>query len=151
MTAGYSGKPLSAKLGLASGQRLLVVDAPAHLDALIADAPPGIARLARLREFDVGWIFVTRAADLAPQLARLLPKLAQGGMIWVSWPKKASAAATDMTEDRVRDAALPLGLVDIKVCAVDDTWSGLKLARRRAAPASPRSPATRTPGARGSR
>jgi hypothetical protein len=66
MTAGYSGKPLSAKLGLASGQRLLVVEAPAHLDALIADAPPGIARLARLREFDVGWIFVTRAAELAP-------------------------------------------------------------------------------------
>jgi hypothetical protein len=131
-TAGYSGKSLAAKLGLKAGQRLLVVDGPAHLDTLIADAPPGIQRLQRLAPFDVGWVFATRAPDLAPQLARLLGKLADGGMIWVSWPKKASGVATDMTEDRVRDAALPMGLVDIKVCAVDETWSGLKLARRRA-------------------
>jgi len=131
MIAGYSGKPLPAKLGLASGQRLLVVDGPAHLDTLIAGAPAGVARLGRLSEFDVGWIFVTRNKALARQLERLLPKLAPGGMIWVSWPKKASGVATDMTEDRVRDAALPLGLVDIKVCAVDETWSGLKLTRRR--------------------
>ena len=172
-TAGYSGKPLSAKLGLKAGQRLLVIDGPRHVDALIADAPPGVKRLQRLAEFDVGWVFVTRTADLAPQLGRLLPKLADGGMIWVSWPKKAAGVATDMsppgrskgesaskraarreerlTEDRVRDAALPLGLVDIKVCAVDETWSGLKLTRRRAAPASPRSPATPTRGGRASR
>ena len=151
MTAGYSGKPLAAKLGLASGQRLLVIDPPPHLDALVADAPKDLTRLARLSEFDVGWIFVTRYAGLAARLERLLPKLAQGGMIWVSWPKKASGVATDMTEERVRDAALPLGLVDVKVCAVDDTWSGLKLLRRRASPAPPRSPATPTRGGRASR
>ena len=151
MTAGYSGKPLAAKLGLAGGQRLLVVDGPPHLDALIADAPKDLTRLARLGEFDVGWIFVTRSAALGTQLARLLPKLAQGGMIWVSWPKKSSGVATDMSEDRVREAALPLGLVDVKVCAVDETWSGLKLLRRRASPAPPRAPATRTRGGRGSR
>ena len=131
--AGYSGKSLSAKLGLKSGQTLLVIDGPAQVDALIADAPPGVKRLQRLAAFDVGWVFVTRATDLAAHLRRMLPKLAQGGMIWVSWPKKASGLATDMSEDRVRDAALPLGLVDIKVCAVDATWSGLKLTRRRAA------------------
>jgi hypothetical protein len=151
MTAGYSGKPLAAKLGLASGQRLLLVDPPAHLDTLIADAPRDLARLPRLAEFDVGWIFATRYDDLARALARTLPKLAQGGMIWVSWPKKSSGVATDMTEDRVRDAALPLGLVDVKVCAVDETWSGLKLLRRRASPATPPAPATPTRGARGSR
>ena len=151
MTAGYSGKPLAAKLGLASGQRLLVVDPPPHVDALIADAPQDLARLARLGEFDVGWIFATRRVDLARALERLLPKLAHGGMIWVSWPKKSAGVATDVTEDRVRDAALPLGLVDVKVCAVDDTWSGLKLLRRRASPAPPRSPATPTRGGRASR
>ena len=151
MTAGYSGKPLAAKLGLASGQRLLVVDPPPHLDALVADAPKDITRLARLGDFDVGWIFATRYAALAMQLARLLPKLAQGGMIWVSWPKKSSGVATDMSEDRVREAALPLGLVDVKVCAVDETGSGLKLLRRRASPAPPRAPATRIRGGRASR
>ena len=151
MSAGYSGKTLSAKLGLKSGQRMLIVGAPSHVDALIADAPAGVLRLARLAEFDVAWVFVMRADDLASQLARLLAKMADGATIWVSWPKKASGVATDMTEDRVRDAALPLGLVDVKVCAVDATWSGLKLLRRRASPASPRAPATPTRGARGSR
>ena len=151
MTAGYSGKPLAAKLGLASGQRLLVVDPPPHFDALVADAPGDLVRLARLSTFDVGWIFATRCTGLAERLARMLPKLAQGGMIWVSWPKRSSGVATDMSEDRVRDAALPLGLVDVKVCAVDDTWSGLKLLRRRASPAPPRARATPTRGGRGSR
>jgi hypothetical protein len=151
VSAGYSGKTLSVKLGLKSGQRLLVVGGPSHVDSLIADAPTGIARLARLAEFDVAWVFATRADDLASQLSRLLPKMADGAMIWASWPKKASGVTTDVTEDRVRDAALPLGLVDVKVCAVDETWSGLKLLRRRSSPASPRSPATRTRGARDSR
>lgn len=136
MTAGYSGKSLPAKLGLAAGKRLLVVDGPAHLDALIADAPAGLIRLERLLKFDIGWIFVKSYAELPKQLERLLPRLAQGGMIWVSWPKKASAIVTDMTEDLVREAALPLGLVDVKVCAVDQTWSGLKLTRRRQQKAS---------------
>jgi len=131
-TAGYSGKPLSAKLGLKPGQRLLIVDGPAHVDELIADVQD-VMRLRRLAAFDVGWIFVVRAEGLAARLDAMLPKLAQGGMIWVSWPKKASRVTTDVTEDRVRAAALPLGLVDVKVCAVDETWSGLKLMRRRVA------------------
>jgi hypothetical protein len=128
---GYSGKALPAKLGLRQGHRLLVVDPPPHLDTLLAGAPDGIVHLARLAPFDVGWVFVGNSPALGPALARLLPKLADAGMVWVSWPKRASGVATDMTEDRVREAALPLGLVDVKVCAVDATWSALKLVRRR--------------------
>ena len=91
-----------------------------------------MARLARLAQFDIAILFVTSREGLAAALARALGKLAQGGMIWVAWPKKASGVATDVTEDTVRDVALPLGMVDVKVCAIDATWSGLKLVRRRA-------------------
>jgi hypothetical protein len=78
-------------------------------------------------------LFVTSRVALAAALTRTLPKLAAGGMIWIAWPKKASGVATDVTEDAVRAVALPLGIVDVKVCAIDATWSGLKLLRRRAA------------------
>jgi len=99
--------------------------------AQLLQGAPKVARLARLSEFDVGLLFVTSRAVLAATLPRLLGKLADGGMIWVAWPKKSSGAATDVTEDTVRDVALPLGIVDVKVCAIDATWSGLKLLRRR--------------------
>jgi hypothetical protein len=130
--AGYSGKPLWQKLGLKDGQRLVVADPPQQLPQLLAGAPEGMVRLARLAEFDVALLFVTSRAALAAALARTLPKLSPGGMIWIAWPKKASGVATDVTEDTVRDVALPLGIVDVKVCAIDATWSGLKLLRRRA-------------------
>jgi len=128
--AGYSGKALWQKLGLREGQRLYVFEPPGELAQLLQGAPK-VARLARLSEFDVGLLFVTSRAVLAATLPRLLGKLADGGMIWVAWPKKSSGAATDVTEDTVRDVALPLGIVDVKVCAIDATWSGLKLLRRR--------------------
>ena len=131
--AGYSGKPLWQKLGLKEGQRLFVATPPEHLPQLLAGAPEGIVRLARLVEFEIALLFVTSRVALAAALARALPKLAQGGMIWIAWPKKASGVATDVTEDTVRDVALPMGIVDVKVCAIDATWSGLKLLRRRAA------------------
>ena len=134
--AGYSGKPLWQKLGLREGQRLLVADAPEHLPQLLAGAPDGVvrlARLARLAEYDIAVLFVTSRAALAATLTRTVPKLAAGGMIWIAWPKKASGVATDLTENMVRAAALPMGIVDVKVCAIDATWSGLKLLRRRAA------------------
>jgi hypothetical protein len=130
--AGYSGKPLWQKLGLKAGQRLYVADGPRNLPQLLEGAPNAVARLPRLGEFDVALLFVTSRRALAAALARALPKLAEGGMIWVAWPKKASGVATDVTEDTVRDVALPLGIVDVKVCAIDATWSGLKLLRRRA-------------------
>jgi len=132
-TVGYSGKPLWQKLGLKDGQRLYIVEAPPDLPQLLAGAPKGVTRIARLAEFDIAMLFVTSRAALATALARALPKLAVGGMIWVAWPKKASGVATDVTEDTVRDVALPQGIVDVKVCAIDATWSGLKLLRRRAA------------------
>jgi len=129
-TAGYSGTPLPAKLGIVENARVLVIDAPPDLDRLLAGAPPTIA-LERLAAFDIALAFVTREAKLAAALKRLFPNLAQRGMIWICWPKRASGVATDVTEDTVRKHALPLGLVDIKVCAIDATWSGLKLVRRR--------------------
>lgn len=129
--AGYSGKPLWQKLGLADGQRLLAVAAPPYLDQLLAGTPAGVRRLARAAEFDVALVFVVDRAALGATLDRLLPRLADRGMIWVAWPKKTSGVATDVTEDAVRAVALPLGIVDVKVCAIDATWSGLKFLRRR--------------------
>ena len=129
--AGYSGKALWQKLGLKAGQRLYVVDGPRHLPQLLEGAPDAVAQLTRLTEFDIALLFVTSRSALATALARALPQLAVSGMIWVAWPKKASGVATDVTEDTVREVALPRGLVDVKVCAIDATWSGLKLLRRR--------------------
>jgi hypothetical protein len=128
--AGYSGNPLWRKLGLKEGQRVYVFEPPRELPQLLEGAPR-VAMLARFSEFDVGLIFIASRAALAAALPRVLGKLAAGGMIWVAWPKKASGVATDVTEDTVRDVALPLGIVDVKVCAIDATWSGLKLLRRR--------------------
>ena len=129
--AGYSGKALWQKLGLADGQRLLLVNAPRDIDDLLAGAPV-MSRLPRLAEFEVAIAFFVRRGELQLSLAKLLSRLAQGGMIWIAWPKKTSGVATDITENVVRDVALPTGLVDVKVCAIDATWSGLKLLRRRA-------------------
>jgi Protein of unknown function (DUF3052) len=131
-TAGYSGKPLWQKLGLKDRQRFYVFDAPPDLPQLLSGAPKGVARIPRLTEFDIALLFVKSRKSLAEKLAQALPKLADGGMIWVAWPKKTSAVVTDLTENTLRDLALPFGMVDVKVCAIDATWSGLKLLRRRA-------------------
>lgn len=131
-TAGYSGKPLAAKLGLRDGQRFHLVGAPqGYLAAL---APPAGLTLSRTaRGADVIQLFVTRRADLDRLFEALHAGLAPGGMIWVSWPKAASGVPSDVREETVREVALPRGFVDVKVCAVDETWSGLKLVRRRPA------------------
>ena len=128
--SGYSGTPLPAKLGIFEGARLLVLDPPPDLDRLLEGAPVTL-RLSRTAAFDIALVFVTREAALEPALERLLPKLAERGMVWICWPKRASGVSTDVTEDTVREHALPLGLVDVKVCAIDAKWSGLKLLRRR--------------------
>jgi hypothetical protein len=128
--AGYSGTPLPAKLGLKSGQRVLAVNAPAHFAALVAGAPPDIDWLPRLSAFDVALVFVADRAALAHELGRLNAKLPDAGMIWVAWPKKASGVSTELTENIVRAVGLDVGLVDVKVCAIDATWSGLKFVRR---------------------
>ena len=136
-SAGYSGKPLWQKLGLRDGTRVYVADAPPTWPRLLAEAPRGVAWLPRLGQFDIAILFVTSRAALAAALARTLPKMGAGAMIWVAWPKRASGVVTDVTEDTVRAVALPMGVVDVKVCAIDATWSGLKLVRRRAPAAAP--------------
>jgi hypothetical protein len=129
---GYSGTPLWKKLGLAPGLRLCVIGAPADYDALIAGAPAPIERAARPGA-GVGLVhlFVEQRADLARQLPRLREQLVSDAVLWVSWPKKASKRPTDITEDVIRELALPIGWVDVKVCAVDAVWSGLKLVVRK--------------------
>lgn len=130
-SAGYSGKPLWQKLGLAPGQRLRIVDAPSDYAGLTG-FDVALAVPVQRGAFDFGHAFVRTRRELDAVLAKLDPLLAPAGQLWISWPKKASKVPTDITEDSVRDAALPLGLVDVKVCAVDAVWSGLKLVRRKA-------------------
>ena len=128
--AGYSGTPLPKKLGLKPGMRAYAIDPPQQLETLLAGAPPDLVWLARLAPFDFALVFATRRLALLRGLAQAEPKLADGGMIWVAWPKKTSGVATDLTEDSVRTAGLAASLVDVKVCAIDSTWSGLKFVRR---------------------
>ena len=129
--AGYSGTPLVRKLGFAPGMRVHYAHAPAHLDALIGELPDGVRVLKRpAAGLDLALLFVTRRAALGRGLQALQPRLQPAGLIWVAWPKKASKVATDITEDVVREVALPRGLVDVKVCAIDEVWSGLKLVVR---------------------
>ena len=131
MVAGYSGTPLPAKLGIRPGQRAWLVDVPADVEAPLQASLAETKRLSRLAAFDVALVFVASRAMLTAALDRIAPKMDDAGMIWIAWPKRASGVNSDVTEDAVRADALPRGLVDVKVCAIDATWSGLKLVRRR--------------------
>jgi hypothetical protein len=128
--AGYSGTPLWKKLGLKPGMTACVIGAPPDYAALIAGGP--VVNWGALRH-GAGFIhlFTPFRAELEDGLRACLPLMARDGMIWVSWPKKASRLPCDYTEDTIREVCLPLGLVDIKVCAVSDIWSGLKLMIRK--------------------
>jgi len=131
--SGYSGTPLAKKLGIAPGHRVKISGAPPNYEDLLRPLPERVAISPRLRgQVDMWHLFATSRRELADGLGDAMAGTEAGGVIWVSWPKKASGVATDVTEDRIRDLALPLGLVDVKVCAVDETWSGLKLVRRKA-------------------
>jgi hypothetical protein len=130
--AGYSGTPLVRKLGFKPGMRAHYVAAPDGFDALLGELPDGVRVLGRpAPQLDLVVLFVLTRAELERRLAGLHAKLVQDGMLWVAWPKRASKVPTDMTEDVVRDVALPRGLVDVKVCAIDETWSSLKLVIRK--------------------
>jgi len=131
--AGYSGKPAWQKLGLAPALRVLVRDAPGDYAALVGCAADALTLVGARAAFDIAHVFATSRTALAREIAALDERLPDSGMLWVSWPKKASKVATDISEDVVREIALPLGLVDVKVCAIDAVWSGLKLVRRRSA------------------
>jgi hypothetical protein len=130
--AGYSGKSLIAKLGWKEGPKAIVIAAPANY-AELTDAAAIVSKKSAppSGSFDFIHLFVKDTAGLARDLPDLEPRLSEGGMIWVSWPKKTSPLFRDLTEGGVRKVCLPLGLVDVKVCAVDNDWSGLKLYRRK--------------------
>ncbi len=130
--AGYSGTPLVKKLGIKAGHKIFLAGAPPHYPKLVAPLPDGVRFVARVAgDTDVVHLFATRKALLAKSLRAALAKIKPDAAIWVSWPKKSSGVTTDIVEDNIRELALPLGLVDIKVCAVDDVWSGLKLVIRK--------------------
>jgi hypothetical protein len=136
--AGYSGTPLAQKLGLKDGQRALFVDLPASLAELTTSrqfVESTRITVSQLGDAAPGYNFIhlfTAARSVLESLTQpLMNLIARDGMIWVSWPKKAAKVATDITEDVIRDVVLPIGLVDVKVCAVDETWSGLKLVIRK--------------------
>jgi hypothetical protein len=130
--AGYSGTPLSKKLGYRSGMRCATLGAPSHHAALLGELPEGLTVLSRPgRDMDLVHLFARDEAELARRFAALAERLAPAGMLWISWPKKSSPLFTGLTEDGVRRIGLAAGLVDVKVCAVDEDWSGLKFVRRR--------------------
>lgn len=125
---GYSGKSLGDKLGVKADKIAIALNAPAHYDTLFAgDAPKRGAR----GNADLVHLFCADRAAFAKGLKPALARVNEGGMLWVSWPKKSSKLFKDMTEDDIRAAVLPIGWVDVKVCAVDADWSGLKIVRRK--------------------
>ena len=130
--AGYSGTPLAQKLGMKPKMRVVVINAPSNYWLLLGKFAKDIQFTNRIGAgANFVHLFAKRRSDLQRQLNRLRTKIADAGVLWVSWPKKSSGVKTDITEDVIRAVALPLGFVDIKVCAVDETWSGLKLMIRR--------------------
>lgn len=130
--AGYSGTPLPKKLGIKEGSRLAVLGAPAGFDATLGDLPPRVERLSQARgSLDVVVFFTTERARLERRLDALTRAIHPAGGLWVAWPKRASGLPTDLDENAIRDVALPRGLVDNKVCAIDGTWSGLRLVIRK--------------------
>jgi hypothetical protein len=133
MPAGYSGTPLVQKLGITPGCRIHAVNAPANYRELLDPLPKDITFVETLEpNLDLVHAFAERAADLEATLPNYVASIKGNGAIWVSWPKKASKVPTDITEDVIRKLALATVLVDVKVCAVDDVWSGLKLVIRTA-------------------
>jgi hypothetical protein len=136
--AGYSGTPLPQKLGIKENHKVIVLGAPATFAKTLGTLPTGAAvatKLAgkqpRFELVDVAIVFVTKRSELASALERMRPRMAPAAGLWIAWPKKSSGVATDMTEQAIRDVALPTGLVDNKVCAIDETWSGLRLVIRK--------------------
>jgi hypothetical protein len=126
--AGYSGTPLPKKLGVGPGSRVSLVDAPPGLREVLAAVDPDWVATGPV---DVVVLGVTQRSALTAALPALGERIRPAGAVWISWPKKASKLPTDITEDVIREKCLPLGLVDVKVCAIDEQWSGLKLVWRR--------------------
>jgi hypothetical protein len=131
--AGYSGTPLAKKLGIRAGSRVVVINAPLNYAALLEPVPDGVHFDAKMSDTtDIVHAFCMRRTELEAGLQRWRHQIRADAMVWVSWPKKAAKLPTDITEDTIRTVALPLGFIDVKVCAVDEVWSGLKLVVRKA-------------------
>jgi hypothetical protein len=132
VNSGYSGTPLARKLGVKEGATIVALGAPANYAALVSPLPSG-ARISSRAPAKPSFVhaFFQRRAALTKTLTSLRRTLEPDGVVWVSWPKRTSKVATDITEDVIREVALPMGFVDVKVCAVDETWSGLKLVIRK--------------------
>ena len=128
--AGYSGKPLVAKLGIKPGSTIAIVGAPRGYDRLLGRLPEVRRRSTVTGRLDFVQFFTTEKHELERRFATLARSLTPAGVLWISWPKKTSGVATDLTEDVIRTVGLAHGLVDVKVAAVDDVWSGLKFVRR---------------------
>lgn len=128
--AGYSGTPLAKKLGLKDNQTMLLVNQPKYYSSLFSVIPEIKVVKKNAEEIDVIHFFADNRQNFETTFNRLSKQIKKDGMIWVSWPKKASKVKTDLNENLIRDVGLSLGLVDVKVCAVDDVWSGLKFVYR---------------------
>jgi hypothetical protein len=130
--AGYSKTPLAQKLGIKDGTKAVILGAPAGYRKWLAPLPERVSFSdSAIAGSEFVHLFVTERRELEKELKRLRKLLADAGVLWVSWPKKSSGVVSDITEDVIREVCLPLGFVDVKVCAVDETWSGLKLMIRR--------------------
>jgi len=133
--AGYSGTPLPKKLGIKEQSRIAFVNAPKEFQSYLGPLPPGVEVVKRLsnssKPLDIVVLFVTSERALAKDFAKFAEKLASNGMIWIAWPKKSSGVATDLSFTNVQRIGLDAGLVDVKICAIDETWSGLKFVHRK--------------------
>ncbi len=130
MNAGYSGRPLWKKLGFKPGMKVSVLDRPSHYDELLEGRPEGVAFVKVVNDADAIHLFMVEP-EKVEKIAQLSKHLPPATMLWVSWPKLSSKLSKGLREDDIRNAAIACGLVDIKVCAVDADWSGLKLVRRK--------------------
>jgi Protein of unknown function (DUF3052) len=129
---GYSGTPLTKKLGLKAPMSVLTIGAPREYASWLGELPEGVTLCSKAKSpIAAAHLFAIRRAELTAHLTSLRKTLAPAGFVWVSWPKKAAKVETEVTEDVIREVALPMGFVDIKVCAVSEVWSGLKLVIRR--------------------
>ena len=129
--AGYSGTPLPKKLGIKEGSRIALVNAPKDFQSELGELPDGVQFIKRpTKSLDIILLFVLNEQALMRDFAKLAATLVSNGMLWIAWPKKSSGVTTDLTEQRVQRIGLDAGLVDVKVCAIDETWSGLKFVYR---------------------
>ena len=129
--AGYSGTPLAKKIGIKEGSRIALVNAPQNFQSTLRELPEGVEFLKRTaKDLHIILLFVLTERALAGDFAKLAGRLTANGMIWIAWPKKSSGVSTDLSFERVQRIGLDAGLVDVKICAIDDTWSGLKFVYR---------------------